>query len=195
MLLSKPDIRKRFQAGDIFVSPKLEDNQWGEASIDLRLGFDFTKIRAAKGATFSVSEGLGTIASSNLWSTRRLRENDEHGKRESFILEPGDFVLALTHETVQIPPDLIGMVEGRSTYARMGLTMHQTAPWIQPGWRGQITLEIRNAGPLQISLTPLLDRPCQLSFFTLSSPLGDDETYGAQDGGKYQNQTTVLPKS
>ena len=127
MLLSKPDIRKRFEAGDIFVSPNLEDNQWGEASIDLRLGFDFTKIKPAPGATFSVSQGLGTIANSNLWSRKRLNEKDEHGERESFILKPGDFVLALTHETIEIPADLIGMVEGRSTYARMGLTMHQTA--------------------------------------------------------------------
>jgi dCTP deaminase len=192
VLLSRPDIRKRIEASDIYVSPSLEENQWGEASIDLRLGFDFTKILPAEGATFSVARGLSTISASNLWSTKRLREKDEHGEREHYILRPGDFVLALTHETIQIPPDLIGLVEGRSTYARMGLTMHQTAPWIQPGWRGQITLEIRNAGPLHISLTPLLDRPCQLSFFTLSSPLGEQEAYGSQDGGRFQNQTTVF---
>jgi dCTP deaminase len=194
MLLSQPDIRKRVEAGDIFLSPSIDENQWGEASIDLRLGFDFTKINEAPGATFSVSEGLSTIAASNLWSQKRLKQKDEHGECENFVLKPGDFVLALTHETIQIPSDLIGLVEGRSTYARMGLTMHQTAPWIQPGWRGQITLEIRNAGPLQISLTPLLDRPCQLSFITLSTPLDKESLYGAQDGGRYQNQTTVLPK-
>lgn len=193
MILSKPDIKQRVSGGDIFVSPELEDNQWGEASIDLRLGFDFTKILEATGATFSVSQGLATIAASNLWSKKRLRERDEHGVPETFTLRPGEFVLALTHETIEIPPDLIGFVEGRSTYARMGLTMHQTAPWIQPGWRGQITLEIRNAGPLCISLTPLIDRPCQLSFFQLSTPLDADDTYGAQDGGRYQNQTAVLP--
>ena len=194
MLLSKPDIQARVEQGDIYLSPDLEPNQWGEASIDLRLGFDFTKISPAPGAIFSVAQGLSTIAASNLWVQRKLRERDEHGERESFTLRPGDFVLALTHETIEIPPDLIGHVEGRSTYARMGLSMHQTAPWIQPGWRGQITLEIRNAGPLHISLTPLVDRPCQLTFLSLSTPLGASQVYGAQDGGRYQNQTEVLPQ-
>ena len=146
----------------------------------------------APGATFSVAKGLSTIAASNLWNTKRLREKDEHGDTESYILHPNDFILALTHETIGIPPDLVALVEGRSTYARMGLSMHQTAPWVQPGWRGQITLEIRNAGPLDISLTPLLDRPCQLTFFQLSAPLGEGETYGAQDGGRYQDQSTVF---
>lgn len=195
MMLSQPDIRRRVENGDIFISPKLNEKQWGEASINLRLGFDFTKLNEAPGATFSLSDGLNVIANSNLWSRKTIREKDEHGQPEHFILMPGDFVLALTHETIEIPPDLIGMVEGRSTYARMGLTMHQTAPWIQPGWRGQITLEIRNAGPLQISLTPLMDQPCQLSFFQLSTPLGDDALYGAQDGGRFQDQTTVLPST
>lgn len=195
MLLSKPDIRERVDQGDIYLSPEMEDNQWGEASVDLRLGFAFTKILPAPGAIFSVAQGLSTIAASNLWSQKKLRERDEHGERESYVLHPGEFVLALTHETIEIPPDLIGHVEGRSTYARMGLSMHQTAPWIQPGWRGQITLEIRNAGPLHISLTPLIDRPCQLTFLKLSSPLGVGQTYGAQHGGRYQNQTEVLPKA
>lgn len=192
MILSKPDIQERVRSGEICLSPELEDNQWGEASIDLRLGFDFTKISPAPGATFSVAKGLSTIAASNLWTTKKLREKDEHGNTESFILHPGEFVLALTHETIEIPPDLIGLVEGRSTYARMGLTMHQTAPWVQPGWRGQITLEIRNAGPLDISLTPLLDRPCQLTFFQLSTPLNEEDRYGAQDGGRFQDQNTVF---
>lgn len=195
MLLSRPDIERRLGPGGIIVQPGLELNQWGAASIDLRLGFDFTKIMPADGATFSVSSGLSTIAAANLWSKKQLRPRDEHGEPESYTLKPGEFVLALTHETIEIPSDLIGFVEGRSTYARMGLTMHQTAPWIQPGWRGQITLEIRNAGPLHISLTPLVDRPCQLSFFQLSTPLNAEQTYGAQDGGRYQNQASVLPIS
>lgn len=193
MVLSRPDIQKEVDAGSLVFDPPLEDRQWGEASIDLRLGFDFTKLKAAEGATFSVAAGLRLIGTSGLYSKKKLKTNDEMGHPEKFDLHPGEFVLALTHERITMPNHLIGLVEGRSTYARVGLSMHQTAPWIQPGWSGQITLEIRNSGPLTISLQPLLDKPCQLTFFKLSSALEAAQAYGAQDGGKYQNQTTVLP--
>lgn len=193
MVLSQPDLRAEVASGKLRFDPPLEDKQWGEASVDLRLGFDFTKLNAAKGAVFSVADGLETIGRAGLYSRRKLRAADEMGHPEKFELHPGDFVLALTHETVSVPNHLIGLIEGRSTYARVGLTMHQTAPWIQPGWSGQITLEIRNSGPLIIALQPLLDRPCQLSFFALTKELTAKEAYGAQDGGKYQNQKAVLP--
>ncbi len=194
MVLSKPDIRAEVENGALRFDPPLEDNQWGEASIDLRLGFDFTKLQPAGGATFSIANGLDLIARAGLYSKKKLSVDDGMGHPEKFELHPGDFVLALTHETVSIPNHLIGLVEGRSTYARVGLTMHQTAPWIQPGWTGQITLEIRNSGPLTIALQPLLDRPCQLTFFNLSKALKEEEAYGAQDGGRYQNQKAVLPE-
>ena len=194
MVLSQPDIRNEVDAGAVQFNPRLEDRQWGEASVDLRLGFDFTKLKAADGASFSVASGLHLIGSSGLYAKRKLRTDDGMGRPEKFDLHPGEFVLALTYETITMPNHLIGLVEGRSTYARVGLSMHQTAPWIQPGWSGQITLEIRNSGPLTISLQPLLDKPCQLTFFKLSSALKAAQAYGAQDGGKYQNQTTVLPE-
>lgn len=194
MILSQPDIRKEVEEGGLQFDPPLEDNQWGEASVDLRLGFDFTRLNKAEGVTFSVANGLGMIGKSGLYSRKKLSRKDEMDRPEKYELLPGEFVLALTHEKITVPKHLIGLVEGRSTYARVGLSMHQTAPWIQPGWGGQITLEIRNSGPLNISLQPLLDRPCQLTFFQLSRPLDDEQAYGAQDGGKYQDQTSVLPE-
>lgn len=193
MVLSQPDIRSEVEAGKLCFEPALEDNQWGEASVDLRLGFDFTILKPAHGATFSVASGLGLISQSNLYARKTLKKDDGMGWPEKYELKPGQFVLALTHEKITIPNHLIGLVEGRSTYARVGLSMHQTAPWIQPGWSGQITLEIRNSGTLTIALQPLLDRPCQLTFFRLSTELGQGQAYGAQDGGKYQNQSSVLP--
>ena len=193
MVLSEPDLRKEVESGALKFDPPLEERQWGEASVDLRLGFDFTKLQPAQGVTFSVAGGLGMIGKSGLYSRRKLKSDDGMGHPEKFDLHPGEFVLALTHERVTIPNHLIGLVEGRSTYARVGLSMHQTAPWIQPGWSGQITLEIRNSGPLIIALQPLLDQPCQLTLFKLSQALDAKAAYGAQDGGKYQNQTAVLP--
>jgi dCTP deaminase len=194
MILAQSDLRKEVQDGAIRFDPPLEDRQWGEASVDLRLGLQFTMLKAAPGAKFSMAKGIGVIAQTGLWIQKTLKTKDEFGRKETFTLGPGEFVLALTHERIWVPNHLIGLVEGRSTYARVGLSMHQTAPWIQPGWNGQITLEIRNSGPLEIELSPLEDMPCQLTFFQLSSRLADGQAYGSRSGDVFQNQTAALPQ-
>lgn len=194
MILSQPEIRTAVEKGEIRFDPPLEERQWGEASVDLRLGLKFTKLKPADGATFSMARGIGVIAQSGLWVEKTLEEKDDFGHRETVKLESNDFILALTHERVWIPRHLIALVEGRSTYARVGLSMHQTAPWIQPGWNGQITLEIRNSGPLKIELIPLEDMPCQLTFFQLTSELPETKAYGSRASDAFQNQSSALPK-
>ncbi len=147
MILSQRDLRKAVKANQICFTPELEERQWGEASIDLRLGRQFTRYRDdIRGVTLSVAEGLGTLGTLNLWHTE---------ERDSFDLSPGEFVLALTHESITVPKNLIALVEGRSTYARVGLSMHQTAPWIQPGWSGPIVLELQITEKFQSSLRRL----------------------------------------
>ena len=192
MVLSQPDLRKAVEEGRISFSPTLEDNQWGEASVDLRLGFSFTVLRDLPGVKVSIADGLKTLGAADFWRTQELKRTNNLGRVETFTLGPKEFVLAMTHERVTVPRDMIALIEGRSTYARVGLSMHQTAPWIQPGWDGQIILEIMNNGPLQIELTPLKDRPCQLTFFTLSSPVPEDMAYGARETDVYQRQTHPL---
>jgi dCTP deaminase len=105
---------------------------------------------------------------------------------------PGDLVLALTYESVTVPNNLIARVEGPSTYARVGLSMHHTAPWIQPGWEGQIVLEISNHGSIPIELTALRDRPCQLSFLELKSAVPATIAYGSRATDRYQHQKHPL---
>ena len=193
MVLSQPDIRKAVEDGRIAFSPVLGDDQWGEASVDLRLGFSFTMLRKdLSDVKISVADGFRTLGIGDFWRTKELQEKDKLGKAETYTVEPGEFVLAMTHERVTVPRNMIALIEGRSTYARVGLSMHQTAPWIQPGWDGQIILEIMNNGPLKIELTPLKDRPCQLTFFTLSSPVPEDMAYGARETDVYQRQTHPL---
>jgi dCTP deaminase len=192
MILSQSDIRQAVEAGDIGFSPSLEPNQWGEASVDLRLGFQFTQFKDIKGVTISIADGLRSVGALNLWNTEQLTELDTFGQRRYFELHPGQFVLALTHESIRVPKHLIALVEGRSTYARLGLSMHQTAPWIQPGWSGPIVLEIANHGKLVIKLTPLIDRPCQLTFFELKSPVAAAAAYGSRPTDRYQDQTHPL---
>ena len=196
MILSQADIRRAVEAGEIGFSPALEEKQWGEASVDLRLGFQFTKLKDVGGhSSISVADGLSLIGQMGIWSTKTLKERDEHGKIEQYTLEPKEFVLAMTFESIAIPKNIIALVEGRSTYARVGLSMHQTAPWIQPGWDGPIVLEIMNNGPIRIALTPLIDRPCQITFFELKTEVPSEALYGTRPTDRYQRQTHPLNHS
>lgn len=185
MILSQKDLRKAVKSGKIAFTPQLDEDQWGEASVDLRLGRQFTWYREdISGVTLSVAAGLGSIGDLNLWRTE---------ERESYDLLPGKLVLALTYEAVTVPNNLIARVEGRSTYARVGLSMHHTAPWIQPGWKeSPIVLEISNHGRIPIKLTPLIDRPCQLTFFELKSVLDASQAYGSRKSDRYQGQKHPL---
>lgn len=73
--------------------------------------------------------------------------------------------------------------------------MHQTAPWLQPGWNGQITLEIRNSGQLTIEFTPKVDMPCQVTFFQLTSKIEEAIAYGSRPTDVFQDQVGAMPKS
>jgi dCTP deaminase len=101
-----------------------------------------------------------------------------------FELFPGDFVLASTLERVKIPNDLVGRVDGRSSLARLGLVI-ESAGWIDPGFFGEITLELFNQGPRVLRLYPG-DRICQISFSQLTGPAR--RPYGSDRGSKYQEQ-------
>jgi dCTP deaminase len=193
MILSQPEIRAAVDKGEIRFDPPLEEKQWHEASVDLRLGLKFTKLEAKKGIKITLAHGIGAIADAGLWKEKILKDKDVLGKRETYTIEPGEFVLAQTYERIWIPRHLIAMVEGRSSYARAGLSMHQTAPWIQPNWNGHITLEIRNSGPLEIEITPIIDMPCQLTFFQLTSELSEAMAYGSRPTDVFQHQTAAIP--
>ena len=90
MILSQADLRESVARGEIGFSPSIEETQWGEASIDLRLGFQFTKFRKAPGLTVSVADGLASIGHLGLWDTKTLKEADEFGDCETHELKPGE---------------------------------------------------------------------------------------------------------
>lgn len=194
MILAHQEIRRYVDEGKITFDPPLEKTQWGEASVDLRLGLVFGRLRKVDNVKIGVSSGLGAIAKSGLWENFTLETSNKFGRPDTWPLKPNEFVLAMTHERVSVPRDLIAMVQGRSTYARVGISIHQTAPWIQPGWNGNITLEIANLGPFEVELTPLIDRPCQLTFFQLSSELPTNLAYGSRPGDSYQGQQQPIPR-
>ena len=96
MVLSQVDLKSAVTQGEIAFDPPLEEDQWGEASVDLRLGYRFTTFARKRldGVSFSITKGLKSLGALNIWNTKDLRAEDELGKTEVYKLEPGEFVLA-----------------------------------------------------------------------------------------------------
>jgi dCTP deaminase len=177
MVLSDVDIIKRIGAGELTIDPYVEDNV-EPASVDLRMGDTLTKVfssRVPDGGPVKLDES----------------RDDEYEYREmdDMTLRPDALYLASTKERVAIPKDLAANVLGRSSLGRLGISVHQTAGFIDPGFEGEITLEITNHGPQAVTLEPGL-RICQIVFQELSSePI---QTYGHEDS-QYQNQSGPTP--
>jgi dCTP deaminase len=127
MVLSRREIQAAVDRGEIVFEPPLEKTQWGEASVDLSLGFSFTRLNPNRGIKISVAQGLAGLPARGLWTTVQKKRADRLGKPETFTLDPKEFVLPMTHEKVTVPPNLIALVEGRSTYARVGLSASDSA--------------------------------------------------------------------
>lgn len=199
MILSDGDIRRRLELGDLVIDP-IDDPelQIQPASVDLRLGREFLTfkqsnipcIRPERGTDIGRYVRQTTIpGSSNGQQTLREFEQDDTVKQDvqdEFVLHPGDFVLGTTKERVAIPADLIAHVEGRSSLGRLAIVVHATAGIVDPGYEGQITLELSNLGTAPVALTPDM-RIAQLTFTELSSPA--ERPYGVERGSKYQGQS------
>ncbi len=178
MILSDVDILSRLRDGHLEVEPLGNiDRQIQPASIDLRLGREFLKFNRTN---------IPCIHPTKEQEVSEYITEQTVDEGEEFIVHPGDFILATTTETVNIPRDLIGHVEGRSSLGRLAIIVHSTAGIIDPGYHGEITLEISNLGVAPVALTPGM-RIAQLTLTELSSPAR--RPYGEGRGSKYQNQT------
>ena len=186
MVLSKPDLVKYVESGALAFDPVLAVDAIEQASIDLRLGRQFTTFKKDDNkyvASIQLSD-RSLYDRADIWETR---------EEDFFVLRPGQFVLAQTLERVKMPHDLVGFVEGRSSWARAGVSIHLTAPKIDPGFNAQITLEMSNVGPKAVELRAGVDRPCQLILMQLSTPLGEHEVYGTTADHIFQGQTSPVP--
>lgn len=132
MILSDKTIRTLLAGGQLDISP-LEDIQIQPASVDIRLG-----------DSFRLMEAEGQIRMDAPIVYREV-------KAERFVLQPGQFVLATTREYFRLPENMTAFVEGRSSIGRLGLFI-QNAGWVDPGFEGEITLELFNASPCAIEL-------------------------------------------
>ena len=160
MILSDKDIKEYIESGKIKINPVPDfEIQLGPASLDVRLNnifrvFNHTQIPYIDPKNKSTFENLTEVI--------KVEEN------KPFVLQPGQFILASTLEEVELPDDIGARIEGRSSWGRLGIIVHSTAGYIDPGFKGKITLEMSNIGMLPVLLYPGM-RICQLSFEKLSS--------------------------
>jgi dCTP deaminase len=180
MILSDRDLRERLERGNIKIEPLLDPEiQIQPASIDLRLGLDFQTFNFTQ---LALIDPLDPESFAHLTTLVHLTEDDR------FIVHPGQFILATTLEHVEVPGDLVARLEGRSSVGRLGIVIHSTAGYIDPGFQGTVTLEISNLGVLPVALYPLM-RICQIAFEQMSSPVS--EGYDIKRTAKYQGQQTA----
>lgn len=179
MMLSDRDIRAALTDGSLTLDP-FDDRLIQPASIDICLGDRFRVFNAHKHTHIDPAQ-----PQDNLTSLTQV----PHG--EPFVLHPGEFALGSTQQTVTIGAGLAARVEGRSSLGRLGLLVHSTAGFIDPGFSGQITLELASVAPLPILLWPGM-RVGQLCLLRLSSPA--ERPYGTPGlGSHYQGQHGPTP--
>src|SRR3954463_10885876 len=173
-VLSDRDIRAAMQAGRVRIDP-YDPACLQPSSIDLHLDSDFRVFRNNRYPYIDVRAPQPDLT--DLVSI----EGDE-----PFILHPGEFVLGQTLEWVELPDDLVARLEGRSSLGRLGLLIHSTAGYVDPGWKGNLTLELSNVANLPIALYHGM-RIGQISFFKMSSAV--ERPYGSPElRSRYQGQ-------
>ena len=180
MVLSDVDIRRYIEQGKISVTPELPPEQFGSCSVDFRLGSEFSVFEHSKHAFIDLRD---KTAIQDLMRTITIPPG------EPFILQPGEFALAITEERLELDADVLGRLEGRSSLGRIGIIVHGTAGLFDPGWRGKATLELSNLGRMPVALYPGM-RICSFTFEQLSSP--SSMPYYKKASNKYAGQERPL---
>jgi dCTP deaminase len=179
VLLSDRDLRAEIESGRVGVDP-YDPAMIQPSSVDLRLDRYFRVFQ---------NHRYGFIDPAQ--AQEDLTELIEPAGEEPFILHPGEFVLGSTYETVSLPDDLAGRLEGKSSLGRLGLLTHSTAGFIDPGFTGHVTLELSNVATLPIKLWPGM-KVGQLCILRMTSPA--EHPYGsAKAGSRYQGQRGPTP--
>src|SRR6187402_2819195 len=174
MVLSDSAIRRLVEAGRIGIDP-YDPALMQPSSLDVRVDRLFRVFRNSRYPFIDVKA-----------EQEELTELVEVDGAEPFILHPGEFVLGSTLERVTLPDDLVARLEGKSSLGRLGLLIHSTAGYVDPGWDGYLTLELSNVANLPITIYPEM-KIGQISFFRLSTPA--EVPYGATGTkSKYQGQ-------
>jgi dCTP deaminase len=179
VILSDVDLRKSIAAGRIGIDP-FDETAIQPSSIDVRVDSLFRVFRNHTAGLIDVKQDMSGLA-----------ELVEIATDGVFMLHPGEFVLGSTLERVAVPDDLVARIDGKSSLGRLGLLIHSTAGFVDPGWDGNITLELANVASLPITIYPGM-RIGQLSFMQMTSPAERPYGRGAR-GSKYHGQRGPTP--
>ena len=173
-VLSDGTIRELIERGRIRIDP-WDPALVQPASVDLRLGDSFRVFHNHRAPAIDLRDPPGN-----------LTEEVAVDPADSFVIHPGEFCLGRTLEWVELPDDIVARIEGKSSLGRLGLIVHATAGFCDPGWRGTLTLELNNLTRVPIKLYPGL-LIAQLSFMTLDRAA--QRPYGSPElGSHYQGQ-------
>ena len=173
-VLSDGTIRRLVDEGRIGIEP-WDPSLVQPASVDLRLGDSFRVFHNHRASAIDLRR-----------PPENLTEEVIVPAEESFVIHPGEFCLGRTLEWVELPDDIVARIEGKSSLGRLGLIVHATAGFCDPGWKGTLTLELNNLTRIPIKLYPGLPI-AQLSFMALDRPAL--RPYGSPDlGSHYQGQ-------
>lgn len=182
MRLCDRDIYAYLQAGTIGIDPMPEYEAVSGVTVDIRLGNKF-RVFQDHAAPFIDLSGPKQEVQAALESV--MSEEIVLAEGKAFFLHPGELALAVTYESVRLPDNIVGWLDGRSSLARLGLMVHVTAHRIDPGWNGNIVLEFFNSGKLPLALRPMM-KIGALSFELLSQAA--EKPYHARQDAKYRGQ-------
>src|SRR5438270_13773182 len=179
MVLSDRTITRLLEQGRIEIEP-YDPELLQPSSVDVRVDRYFRVFHNARYPFIDVRKPQEEL-------TELVEVEDE----TPFILHPGEFVLGSTLERVRLPDDLVARLEGKSSLGRLGLLIHSTAGFIDPGWDGHVTLELSNVATLPITIYPGM-KIGQISFMQMTEPAANP--YGSPTlGSKYKGQEGPTP--
>lgn len=179
MVLSDRTIRQEIAAGRLVFNP-FDPELIQPSSVDMRADGRFRVFHNARYPFIDVRKPMDGL-------TELIEVADD----EPFILHPGEFVLGQTLERVTLPDDLVARLEGKSSIGRLGLLIHSTAGFVDPGFDGNLTLELSNVANLPITIYRRMPIG-QISFMRMDAPV--ERPYGSEEtGSKYQGQTEPTP--
>jgi len=183
MRLSDKSIIEALNNGSIKIEPRPSDDSISGVSADLRLGDRF---RVFSSHTTPYIDLSGSRDEMNNAIDKVMSDEVTISGNEAFFLHPGELALGITLESVTLPDDIVGWLDGRSSLARLGLLVHVTAHRIDPGWSGNIVLEFYNAGKLPLALRAGMAIGA-ISFEAMTTPA--DRPYRKRQDAKYKDQS------
>ena len=186
MRLTDIEIEQCLDNGTIIIEPRPVVEAISGVSVDVRLGSQF---RVFKDHTAPYIDLSGPSAEMQIALDRVMSDKIEIAENEAFFLHPGQLALAVTYESVTLPADIVGWLDGRSSLARLGLMVHATAHRIDPGWQGKIVLEFFNSGKLPLALRPGMTIGA-LNFERLNSAVA--RPYNTRKNAKYKDQQEAV---